>query len=151
MRLQPLLVVSFRHDFQIRSHVVVAQAAQLCANDFVFADLRGSKVHWNIQAGDKVLLNAKDRHVKRMSHILGVQRQQYWMVHGDDERPDYDIIARCHVVLGIETKIISVGFIYQFGMEGAELAVRTRIAEPKRELFGLHVNMQRVGGRRRNV
>ena len=98
-----------------------------------------------IQARDEVLLNPKNRHVERMPDILRVQREQDWVVHRHDQRAHYDVVASRHIVLRIQTKVISVRFIYHFGMEGTKLAVRTRIAEPKGKLFGLYVNVQGIG------
>ena len=56
--LYPAVEIRLGHDFEIRLHVVMAQAAELRAYNFVLADFRRREMHRYIQAGNKVLLDS---------------------------------------------------------------------------------------------
>ena len=51
----------------------------------------------------------------------------------------------------IEAKEVLCGLVDLFGMNGTELAIRTGIAEIKRELSGLRLHLYGIGGRRREI
>src|ERR1700674_5767824 len=54
----PGVVIVLGLHFEVRLHVVMPEAAQLGADDVVFANFRRGEMNRDIQAGDEILLNA---------------------------------------------------------------------------------------------
>src|ERR1700723_1840206 len=127
------------------------QAAKLGADDFKFAGLCGREMHGNFQARNEVLLDAQYRNVERMADVLGMQSEQDGVIHRDNQRTYYHVVASRHIVRRIQTEVISVAIVDLVGMEPAKLAVRTGVAEIKGKLLGLNVNMQGIRSGRRDV
>src|SRR5271157_4318327 len=67
----PGVVIFLRLHFQIGLHVVVAQAAQLGADNFVLTDFGRREVNRDIQTRNEILLDAEFGNIEGMSHIFG--------------------------------------------------------------------------------
>src|SRR6266550_3237991 len=103
------------------------QSAELGTHDLVLARLRRGEVERNGKTWNEVLLDPQLRHIKRVPHVLGSQRQRHGPVHRERQGGDYDIVARIHVVLRIQSEIVLAGVVDQIGMGRGELAVRFEI------------------------
>src|SRR5437899_6164393 len=144
--LQPLIEIFLRLHFKISSHVVVAQAAQLRADDFVLADLCRCKVHRNIKHEHKILLTAQCTNVKRMAHVLFMHHQRNGLVHRNYQRRRNDVVARLHIIRGIEPKEVLVAFIDLVGMQWTKFSVRSGITKIKTKLLSLDLDRKSVSG-----
>ena len=81
--LQPFLEILFGHHLKNRPHIVVAQAAQLGADDFVPACLRRREMDWDIHAGNQVLLQAQFANKEGMGDVFGAKNQLHRMIDRD--------------------------------------------------------------------
>src|ERR1700723_238373 len=144
LSLQPLIEIILGQNLEIRFYIVVAQSAELSADDFEFTRLGGGEVDGNVEPRHEVLLHAKFAHEKGMAHILGMQHQQDGFVHRDGQRTDHDIVAGRHIVRGVQSKVISAAVVNLIRVDAAEYAVGTGVTEIEGELLGLDVNFQRV-------
>src|ERR1700722_5840336 len=147
----PGVVIFLRLHFEIRLHVVMPKAAELGADDLIFANFRGGEMDRHIQSRDKVLLNAQLRNKEGMSHILGMHEHVNLAVHRNRHLRGDDIVFRILIVRGIQTEKVGIGFADLFGMNRAELSVGAGIAEIKSELTGLDLHRYRIGSRRSEI
>src|SRR5580658_261918 len=82
---------------QIRVHLGVAQAAQLCANDLVMADLFSLKAHWDDQSRYRVLLQAQFTHEETVNHILTSHQEFDLLIHRDGQRRNDDVVGTSRI------------------------------------------------------
>src|ERR1700733_7320827 len=68
-----------------------------------------------------------------------------FFVYWNGELGGDNIVARLDVIGGIQTKKVGVAFIDLVGVYRTELSIRAGVAEVKRKLTGLHLNLQIVG------
>src|SRR5208283_2559402 len=99
----------------------------------------------SIQSGNKILLHPQLPHIKGMSNILRMHEQMDFLVHRDRHFCGHDVVPGIRIMLGVETKEILRSLINELGMNGAELPIRTGIAEIESELSGLNLDGHGVG------
>src|SRR6266481_6720759 len=73
-----------------------------------------------------------------------MHHQRNRLVHGNDQGCRNDVIARVHIVGGIETEEILVAFVNFIGMHGTKFSVGSSVAEIETKLFGLYLDGKRV-------
>src|SRR5260370_1989795 len=73
--LQPIVEVMLGQYIEVCLHVVMSEATELGADNFVPADPGCREVQRNIQPGNKVLLHRQLPHKKGMGNILRVHEQ----------------------------------------------------------------------------
>src|SRR6516162_2418855 len=129
----------------------MAEAAQLGANDFVFADLRRGEVKGKVKPGNKVLLDAKLANVEGMTDVFRVQQKLHLAVHGHNQRAGHNIVASRDVIGRVEAEIVLIALVDLVGMDCAELPVGARVAEIKGKLLGLGLDLKRSGSRRSEI
>src|SRR5277367_5570573 len=76
----PLVEIFLRQHVQISFHVVVAQTAKLSADNFVLSDFGGGKVQREIEAGNKILLNAQLTDEEGVANVLSVHEHVNFLV-----------------------------------------------------------------------
>jgi len=69
------VVVGRGDDVNEAVHLMVAEAAELGANDFVSAGSIGREMHCNNHPGDSILLQAQFAHEKIVDHVLRTKQQ----------------------------------------------------------------------------
>src|ERR1700686_1999006 len=99
--LLPVVKILGRHNFQVSAHVVVTEATQLRAYNFVLTDFRGGEMHGKIEAGHEVLMNAQRRHVKGMANVLGVHEEMNLLIYRNGQLGSDDVVPGFQVMLGI--------------------------------------------------
>src|ERR1700730_17068122 len=129
----------------------MSKSAQLCAHDLKPARLGRSEMQWDNQPRNDVLLNTQFGNIEGMNHVLAMHGESDGPADGDRQRPDDDVIPRVDVIFRIQTKKISITVPHAFRMNGAELAVWTRITEVKGKLSSGHINRKRSLLGRRHV
>src|SRR5579872_6606776 len=129
----------------------MSKATQLRAHDLKLARLGRGEMQWNNQAGNDVLLNTQFGNIKGVNHVLAMHGESDGAADGNRQRAHNDIIPCVDIVFRVEAKKISITIPHAFGMKGAELSVRTRIAEVKSKLFSGHINLKRALLGRRHV
>src|SRR5436853_143631 len=73
--LYPLLEIRRRNNFQISTHPVVSQTAQLSTCNLVLADFRRRKAYRNLHSGNHVLLNSQFANVETVNYVLRTQNK----------------------------------------------------------------------------
>ena len=117
------------------AHVVVAQAAELRADDLVLADFRGGEMNRDRQAGDGVLLQAQFANIEIVDYVLRVKDQFDLVIYWNRESGNYDVIFSGWII-GIQAERIAGGCADLLGVEPAEFSVGAGIAEIEGELVG---------------
>src|SRR5215469_15165485 len=123
----------------------MAEAAQLRANDFVFADLRRGEVKGKVEPGNEVLLDAKLANVEGMTDVFGVHQKLHLAVHGHNQLAGHNVVPSRYVIGRIEAEIVLIALVYLVGMDCAELPVGARVAEVKGKLLGLGLDLKGSG------
>ncbi len=144
--LEEAFVIGFRDYIQEAVHRVVAQPAQLRADNLVLPDSVRGEMNGNHHAGHGVLLQAQFAHEKIVDHVLRAQQQLDGTIDRDGQRRDNDIVFARGIVR-IEAQRISGGRADQAGIEPAEFAVGARIAKRVDKLRGgdFDLNRARLG------
>ena len=122
----------------------MAQAAELSADDFKFAGLRGGEMQRDVEARHEILLDAQLADVEGVADVLGMQSELDGTIDRDGQRADDDVVAGSDVIGWVEAKVVAAAVVNFIGMQAAELAVGAGIAEIKGKLFGLNVDVERV-------
>src|SRR5215472_2842197 len=128
----------------------MAEAAQLGANDFVFADFCRGEVKGKVEPGNEVLLDAKLANVEGMTDVFGVHQKLHLAVHGHNQLAGHNVASR-YVIGRIEAEIVLIALVYLVGMDCAELPVGARVAEVKGKLLGLGLDLKGSGSRRGEI
>src|SRR5271170_4882721 len=149
--LQPLVKLVLRQHLEKSAHAVMPQTTKLRADNLELSSLGGREMYRDVEPRNDVLLNAQFGNVEGMNHVLRVHGQQNGLVHRDGERTHHDIVASGNIIGRIEPVIIPVSIADLVWMDRSELAVGSRVTEPEGELFGLQINAQRIGIRRREI
>src|SRR5580765_686572 len=86
-----------------------------------------------------------------MSNILRMHEQMDFLVHRDSHLGGHDVVFGIRIMFGVETIEILRSLINELGVNGAELSIRTGVAEIESKLSGLDLDGHGVGRRRRQI
>ncbi len=152
LTLEETFVIGFRDDIQETVHGVVAETAELRADNLVLPDSVRREMHGNHHAGNGVLLQTQLAHKKIVYHVLRAQQQLDGMIDRHGKRRDNDVV-RARGIVGIQAEGISGGGADKSRVEPAEFSVRARISKRVDELGGgdFNLNRSRTGLREGSV
>ena len=84
-----------------------------------------------------------------MSNIFRMHEQMNFLVHGDRHLGGHNVVFGIRIIGSIETKEILRSLVDEFRVKGAELSIRTGVAEIESKLSCLDLDGHGVGRRRR--
>src|SRR5262245_40533713 len=140
---QPSLVLRFLHHHQVALHLVMSQATEFCAGNFILACLERLEMHWYCQARNSVLLKAQGRNKKTMSDILGAENHLDRLVYRNGHTSDTNNVVLRGRIFCVKTDRVFL-VVHQLWISPAKLAVRSRITNIPNELLAGHFNLNRV-------
>src|ERR1700734_404352 len=89
---EPGDVLGLAHDAKTGLHAVVAESADLAAEDGVVAGFRGGEVEFSVHAGDGVLLEAHAGDEEAVNDVEGAEAEIDWPAGGKDEDGGDDVV-----------------------------------------------------------